>query len=343
MTRRACTASALFALALATGGCAMSDEANGHEAAQADDAADSVTENGADDLPAPGPELPEWRKMWNFGDPAGTAERFEEAIAAGEAAGDREYVLIVTTQLARTQGLQRDFDRAHEILDGVETELEGRSAELRMRYLLERGRTTNSSGSPEKSVPYFEEAWEVGLKNGEDVLAVDAAHMLAIVLPGDQQLAWSEKAMALAEASNDERCKGWLGPLYQNTGWTYHNMGDLEKALATWQKCLAYHQERDNTEQIWVARWLVARCWRSMGRYQDALAEQKSILDDRVAAGSPGKGYCEEEIGENLWALGRREEARDWYGKAWDLLKDDKWMQSDDAERLARMKERGGR
>ena len=36
--------------------------------------------------------------------------------------------------------------RGEDGLDGVEEELEGRSVELRMRYLLERGRTLNSSG-----------------------------------------------------------------------------------------------------------------------------------------------------------------------------------------------------
>jgi len=318
----------------------MTDETSDAAASAAPDDEPAASEAP---VPEPPPELPEWRKMWNFGDPAGTAQRFQEAIAAGEAAGDTAYVLIVTTQLARTQGLQRKFDEAHAILDRVQAQLDGAPAEVRIRYLLERGRAFNSSGSPETSAPLFEQAWQVGVDCGQEMLAIDAAHMLAIVLPPEQQVVWSEKAMALAESSSDERCKGWLGPLYNNTGWTYHDMGQLEKALALWEKSLAFRQAQGAQEETFIARWTVARCWRSMGRHQDALAEQKSVLDDRAAAGMPSKGYCEEEIAENLLALGRADEAREWFGKAWDLLKDDKWMQADEADRLARMKELGGR
>lgn len=288
-------------------------------------------------------ELPDWRKMWNFGDPAGTAARFEECIAAGEAAGDETYVLIVTTQLARTHGLRRDFERAHETLDGVEARLDTADPEVRVRYLLERGRAINSSGSPAESVPLFEQAWEVALASGLDLLAVDAAHMQAIVLPPEEQVLWSEKAMALAEASDDPGCRGWLGPLYNNTGWTYHGMGELQKALALWEKSLAFRQAQGAPEETFIARWTIARCWRSMGRYQDALAEQKAVLDERAAAGRPSKGYCEEEIGESLLALGRADEATEWFGRAYDLLKDDPWMQADEAARLERMKDLGGR
>ena len=343
----------LVALLLSSGGCATNDaeHAGGDRDGASGSAGESATgapptEPGAGSSVEPAPaeaRLPDWRKMWDFNDGAATEQRFVDAIDAGEKAGDTEYVLIVTTQLARSQGLQRKFDQAHATLDDVEARMDGASPEVRMRYRLERGRAFNSAGSPEESVPLFEEAWGIGAESGEDLLAIDAAHMLAIALPGGEQLPWSEKAIALAESSEDPRCKGWLGPLYNNTGWTYHDLGEFEKALALWEKSLAFRQEQGAVEEVFIARWAIARCWRSMGRYQDALAEQKSILDDRVAADRPSEGYCEEEIGENLYALGRKDEARVWFGQAWDLLHDDGWMQADEAERLARMKELGGR
>ncbi len=320
------------------GGCAMFESGN---------AADSQPNDAEAELPPvadePTDALPDWRKMWDFGDPAASEKRFREAIEAGEDADDEEYVLIVTTQLARTQGLQRDFDAAHETLDGVKEELEGRSVELRMRYLLERGRTVNSSGNPGASALLFEDAWRIGQGAGLDPLTADAGHMLAIVLPPQNALEWSERTMKFCEDSEDERCKGWLGPLYNNTGWTYHGRGDFEKALELWEKSLAFREQQGAAEQTFIARWTIGRCYRSMERFQDALALQHQLHEDRAAAGAPGKGYVEEEIGENLLALGRGDDAKKWFGKAWDMLHTDKWLQAEEPERLARMKELGGK
>jgi len=329
---------AVLAGALLLGGCATGDEAMG-DAATGDDTTDTPAASEAQRAEP----LPDWRKMWDFGDPAASEARFREAVAAGEAAGDATYVAVLLTQLGRTQGLQRRFDDAHATLDRVEGMLGGLGPEVRVRYLLERGRTLNSSGRAPESVPLFEEAWEVARAAGLDALALDAAHMLGIALPSDRQLAWAERAIALAEASEDPRCKVWLGPLYNNTGWTYHDLGRYDDALAIWEKSLAFRQQQGAAEETFIARWTIARCWRSMGRHQDALAEQQSVLTDRAAAGMPSTGYCEEEIGENLLALGRDDEARAWFGKAWDLLKDDAWLQADESERLARMKQLGGR
>lgn len=290
-----------------------------------------------------GDALPEWRKMWNFGDPAGTEAHFREALAAGEKAGDAEYVMIVTTQLGRAQGLQRRFDDAHDTLDSVEAQLDGASAEVRVRYLLERGRVLNSSGSPETSVPLFEEAWRVGQGAGIDPLTADAGHMLGIVLPPDEALAWSERTMAFCESSADEGCKSWLGPLYNNTGWTHHDRGDYDKALALWEKSLAFREEQGAPDPVFIARWTIGRCYRSLGRIEEALALQRQLHSDRAAADSPGQGYVEEEIGECYLALGQADEAKPWFAEAYDMLHTDEWLQAEEPERLARLKDLGGR
>jgi len=285
--------------------------------------------------------LPDWRKMWDFGDPAATEARFREAVAAGEEAGDAEYVLVVTTQLGRSQGLQRRFDEAHATLDAVEAQLDGASSEVRMRHLLERGRTLNSSGGAEASAPLFEEAWRLGQDAGLDALTADAGHMLAIVRPPDEALAWSERTMAFCESSADEGCRRWLGPLYNNTGWTYHDDGDYEKALALWEKSLAFREEQGAQEPIFIARWTIGRCYRSLGRLDEALELQRQLHDDRAAAGAPGSGYVEEELGECLLALGRGKEATPWFAKAYEMLHTDEWLQAEEPERLARLKELG--
>lgn len=291
-------------------------------------------------------ELPDWRAMWDFQDPAASEGRFRGALEVAREVGDAEYELVVTTQLARTLGLQRDFDGAHELLDGVEARLDGATTEVRLRYLLERGRTLRSSGDPAASLAPFREAWDLGQGRGDeglDPLTADAGHMLAIAAEPDEALAWSERTIAFCEASPDERCKGWLGPLYHNTGWTHHDAGRYPEAMALWQKSLELRAARSATSsETFIARWTIARGLRSLGRYEEAVAMQEELLADRVAAGAGTTGYAEEEIGECLLALGRADEATPWFAKAYAQLSADDWLQANEAERLVRLKELAG-
>jgi tetratricopeptide (TPR) repeat protein len=287
-------------------------------------------------------ELPDWRGMWDFSDPAGTEVKFREAIAAGEAAGDAEYVLIVTTQLGRTQGLQHKFEEAHAIFDRIAPDVETASLEVKLRFLLERGRALNSAGEAAASAPLFEEAWNLGQGAGLDPLTADAGHMLGIVKKGDEALVWAMRTMAFCEASEDERCKGWLGPLYNNTGWTYHDMGEYEKCLDLWQKGVAYHQAIQSGEPLFIARWTIGRCYRSMGRFEDALASHQQLQADRDAAGANNDAYVAEELGECLLALDRADEAAPWFAKAYGKLHTDDWLAAQEPDRLARMKQLGG-
>ena len=291
-------------------------------------------------------ELPNWRTMWDFQDPAGTEARFREALSAGEAAGDEEYVLIVTTQLGRTFGLRRLFEEAHAIQDTVEARLEGASTEVRMRYLLERGRTINSAGDPAASMALFEEAWDIGhtpAAAGLDNLTADAGHMLGIAAEGEAALDWAAKTIRFCEETDDQRCKGWLGPLYNNTGWTHHDLGNFEAALELWEKGVVFREAAGEENSIFIARWTIGRCYRSIGRLEEALASQEALHAARAAAINPGAGYVEEELGEVLLALGRADEATPWFGKAYDMLHTDEWLQAEEPERLARLKELGAR
>jgi tetratricopeptide (TPR) repeat protein len=316
----------LLAAILFAGGCKMTDS---NDSKPSDEASTDA--------------LPDWRKMWNFGDPAGTETKFRAALEAGIAAGDHEYAWVVTTQLARTQGLQRKFEEAHAILDGMRSDLAKASTEVNMRYLLERGRTKNSAGDATGSAEQFEAAWNLGQGANLDPLTADSGHMLAIALKGDAALDWAKRTMEFCEASPDNRCKSWLGPLYNNTGWTLHDQGDFESALELWQKSLAFRQAEGDANTIFVSRWTIARCYRSMGRLDEAIAQQLSLQKDRAAAGDPGAGYIEEELGECLLALGKAKEAAPSFAKAHEMLSKDEWLKANESDRLQRMKDLGGK
>ena len=292
---------------------------------------------------APAPSAAEATEAaWNYGKPAESEARFR-ALLAGPRAQDPAFRLEVETQLARALGLQAKFDDAHGVLDGVEAALAAHPAwtRIRVRYLLERGRAFNSAKRPAEARPLFLAAWDLGREAREDGLAVDAAHMVAIVEPeAAAQEAWNGKAIAYAEASADPAAKKWLGSLLNNLGWTYHDSGRAEQALGLFEKALAWHRARQTGEGEFVARYMVARCQRTLGRHEEALAGQQALAADRALAGAEEDGYVVEEVAENLLALGRQAEARPHFARAHALLSQDAWLVGNEPQRLARLAER---
>ena len=180
--------------------------------------------------------LVDFDKLWNYNEPGATEVKFREIL--NEINGvDDGYKAELLTQIARTQGLQMKYDEAHKTLNEAQVLIKDNS-KARVRYLLERGRVFNSSKHSDKAKPLFWEAYKFGLKNNLDYHTIDAAHMMGIVEKAEDSLKWNEIAITIAEASKDERAKNWLGSLYNNIGWTYHDMGQYDKALEIFEKKL---------------------------------------------------------------------------------------------------------
>jgi tetratricopeptide (TPR) repeat protein len=285
--------------------------------------------------------LPEIDSLWDFSDPAGSEARFREALPRFEESGDRTLIAELLTQMARSQGLQRNFDEAHETLNRVETMLTGEMKRVRVRFLLERGRVFNSSKNPDKAKPLFIEAVELGKAAKEDVLTVDALHMVAIVSAPEDSMAWNLKALALAEKSDDPRARKWQGSLYNNMGWTYHDEGKYVEALDLFEKGLAFRREQGDPVTIMIARWTVARCLRSLGRLDEALAIQRDLEKVGKNLGSED-GFTLEELAEILLLQGKDDEAREYFAKAYAKLTTDEWLRDSEPERLERLKKLGG-
>jgi tetratricopeptide (TPR) repeat protein len=273
--------------------------------------------------------------LWNYSQPRETEAAFRHLLDS-EAAKDRDYRLELLTQIARCQGLQQKFIEAHKILDHVEGE--SPAGRTLARLLLERGRAVNSGGDPAGSIPIFLEALEVAQAAGEENLAVDAAHMLGIAEDPEASLAWNLKAIDMAQAANEPNARRWLGSLYNNTGWTLHNAGRFDEALRLFENAVAFEAREQRPERWRIARWTVARCHRSLGRVEEALAEQFRLLQDR----KDDSPYVNEEIGECLLFQGKAEEAKPYFAEAYRLLRDDPWLKRDEPERLERMKSLAG-
>ena len=286
--------------------------------------------------------LEDFDTLWNYNDPAATEARFRELLPVAEQRADSELHAQLLTQIARTQGLQRLFAEAQSTLDQAAKLITDSMPLARARWLLEQGRLLNSSGRRAESVPVFREALRVSEGGAFEFFAIDAAHMLGIASEPQEALDWNLKAIAMAEAAREKRARGWLGSLYNNTGWTLHDQGEYARALDLFERALAWREEQGQGAEIRIAKWCVARCLRSLGRTEEALARQQALQAELVAAGVEQDGYVYEELAECLHALGKTDEARPWFRRAHAVLSQDPWLQEQEPARLERLAELGG-
>ncbi|MCA9285659.1 MAG: tetratricopeptide repeat protein, partial [Phycisphaerales bacterium] len=280
--------------------------------------------------------------LWDHADPAASEHRFRRLLVDGGSnlSGDEQAEIL--TQVARALGLQQRFDEGHAILDEIESSATPVDPLIRVRLLLERGRLFNSAGSRDRAVPLFAAALDLAQEHGMEFLGVDAAHMLAIVEPGERSIEWNRRALDLAAGATDPRARRWRGALWNNLGWSLHELGRHEEARQAFEQHLAIRLSEDNEPQAAIARWSMAKMLRHLDRPAEALSILESIRDHPDRQNNASEGYTREEIGNCLIALGRDGEASSHLARAWALLHDDPWLQRDEPERLARLRRLGG-
>ncbi len=289
------------------------------------------------------PIHPDFLNWWNFADPAASQAVFEAELAKLPDAGARSRSAQLLAQIARARGLQGEFSAGHVMLDQAESLLAGNDLPVaRLRCLLERGRLFDSlahsatNRRTEEARACYLEVYDTATKLGFDELAVDAAHMLAII--ESDNLSWNLTAIAIAEASSSPFARSWLGSLYNNTGWSHHGQGDFYTALDMFERAFAFQSEHGTPDQKRVARWCVARCLRSLEQLQRALSIQQELLTEYDTEGLEEPGYAAEELAECLLALGRVQEARPWFAEAHRRLTlHEGWLSEHEPGRMARL------
>ena len=271
--------------------------------------------------------------VWDFDDPAGSEARFRELLT--NARGDDR--LEILTQIARAEGLQRRFADAHRTLDDIAEDAGRASRRVAARYLLERGRVLRSEGSRAPAAAQFAAAMDRAVEAHEPGLAVDAVHMLAItVLEPSERMAWHERGIAMAEASDDPAARRWLPSLRNNLGWSLFEAGRYEEALAQFESAAAGRRAQDDAKATRIADWAVARALRALGRVGEALEIQLRLLDEwRAAGGRPP--FAHEEAGECRLLRGREREAQQHFRTAYELFSADAAFAASEPERLARL------
>lgn len=238
--------------------------------------------------------------LWDFRNPALSEQRFRAALAT--ASGDD--ALILHTQIARSHGLRREFDKAREVLAAIEPQLAGAGAEARCRHALELGRSlASATHRPEQRTPQsdaaareaYQRALAIAREARLDALAIDAIHMFAFVdTAPEQQLHWAQQALAVVQASDQPAAKRWESSIRNNLGVALNGLKRHEEALAQLQQALVLRERMGNPAGTRVSQWMVANTLRLLGRNDEALAIQQRLERENDAAGTPDRHVFEE-------------------------------------------------
>lgn len=201
---------------------------------------------------------------------------YEQAVAVAQANNDNEATIQALSQVARCyliQGKKEDgriwLQQAEEIADVSQPA--GWS-----RFLGVRGRFEWKDDKLETATDTFIQMYDYCMQYELHDRAVDAAHMVAITAKADQQIEWAYKGIAAAEAGDLDK---WLGPLWNNLGWTYDELGRYKESLEALIKARFYHWKVSISEQAkLVADWSVGHAYRTNGDNDTALAWIQPVL-----------------------------------------------------------------
>ncbi len=258
--------------------------------------------------------------LWDHRRPELSEQRFRAALD-GAGADDQR---ILQTQIARTYGMRREFAKAREVLAQLEPTLASASAEVRVRYFLELGRSHRSPLHPpelrtpasvEQARASFLRAFELAQQARLDALAIDALHMMPFVeADADRQMEWNDKALRYLAQSTQADAKSWEGPLRNNVGHAKRLKGDYEGALGEFALSRAAYERAGRVTDVRIADWMVARTYRDQKRYDEALAIQLGLERAWAAEGSADPHVLQEL--EHLYrALGQEERAQHYASK----------------------------
>jgi len=218
------------------------------------------------------------RPHWQFDDPVASAATFR---GLAEAASEPFERALWRTQLGRALGLAGQFDQGHAVLDSVGVS----SPELDAWSAIERGRLHRSAGQPDLARTFFETSCELALQSHLDALRVDALHMLALVSPLDEQIALTKQAITESQASGDSQAKAWLGSLLNNLGVALGAKDDWQTALEVFQQGLEVQKAGGDHERIFIARFMVGKALRMLGKIDQARLHMQALKQDIEAVG----------------------------------------------------------
>jgi tetratricopeptide (TPR) repeat protein len=190
---------------------------------------------------------------------------------------------LIASQVALVKSMQQKFNEAYTTLDRAEVLLANNYVLAEIPLHFERGRVMYQEDLfVHGKVIRFDEIYEkfrksylMSLSYKHDYDAINAAHMIAIIVPNHaQKISWNNLAIDLTLQTKDSKAAMWLGPLYNNLGQNYFDAGKYEESLDIYQKALEFFTQNKDVSRLRVAQWTIGRCLRMLGKIDEALVMQ---------------------------------------------------------------------
>jgi tetratricopeptide (TPR) repeat protein len=218
------------------------------------------------------------------------------------------------TQIARTLGLQANSGEARAVLAEADLLLSA-TGQHRAQYWIELGRIEREEGHAVEALSCFQRSFELATEASDEYLAVDAAHMIAIVAPQETQIERGHFALSLARKASDEKTRGWIGSIVNNLGYTYMELGQPHDAVNCFREALSIRLSQKEETPIRLGRYALGSALRATGEINEAI----QVLSEALATGG-SIGFIEEELAECLSSIGKTIESKPLFRAAYDKL-----------------------
>lgn len=202
-------------------------------------------------------------------------EVYKIALQESEYEGHLSIQVEALSQIARCYLIQEQPQVGETWLQKAKQLAKPEEAKGWARYLGVFGRFQWKSKKLEEATLTFKTMYQFCLDHELHNEAIDAAHMVGITGNPAEQNEWALKGIQAAEKG---KLEGWLGPLWNNLGWSYEEQGKLNEALEALQKAREYHWKLGNEHSKLVADWSVGAIYRRQKEYEKALAWLRPVL-----------------------------------------------------------------
>lgn len=228
---------------------------------------------------------------------------FLDAVRAAEAEDDRVTLVRALSMAARGYLIRNLRAEGLPYIERAATLARPEDSVAWSTYLGVKGRFEWQGGDNDAAKRTFMQWHGFAAEHGLIDAAIDAVHMIAIVGSPQEHIEWAHKGITVAENADKP---AWLGPLWNNLGWTHFELQDYERALEALLKAREYHHAHSNdiaklAADIFVARVLRVKGDRAAAReWLDKALIRATELYAKKQDGNTSErlGNCHEELGE---------------------------------------------